>query len=190
MNPDTQPEIKLQIAFPKSSEDQKLQLVDINGSIFAIVYAPLQSLGPVHLNCEDWSIILLSPIHSKSNILISAVNVICLSDIFSEEGHVSIHASNKLVKFTQRSHEKVSEMGEKGEFYFQDDPAALLQFYRLFEGAVKGVKEGSAEKLTEAQQRFIMGICLLASKIGQDPEITVSKVLEIWNIQDFCDVVL
>jgi hypothetical protein len=181
---------KLLITFPESSEDHRLQLVGINGAIFAIVYSPLESLGPIRLHCEEWSLVLLAPIKSKSNILISAVNIICLSEITSEEGNINIHASNRLVKFADlfKPAEKVCEMGERGEFQFHDDPGAFLYFYRLFEGIVNSVRNTSAELLSQAQQQFIAALCTLADKIKEKSgNLDLFKVLSLWNIPHLKD---
>lgn len=178
-------QIKLQIAFPKSSEDHRLQMVEINGSIFAIVHGPLESLGPVHLQCEDWSLVLLAPIKSKKGVVISAINVICLNEIESEEGFVNIYASNRLVKFAHhtKTPEKVLEIGERGEFRFEDDPATFLRYYRLFEHVASSVREENSDSFFEAQQKFIMSLCALASKIeGKTENLNLHRVLEIWNI--------
>lgn len=182
---DRQSDAKLQITFPKSSEDHRLQLVDINGSIFAIVHSPLESLGPIRLYCEDWSLILLAPLKSTTNIVISARNVICLSEIASEEGNVSIHASNQLVKFAHsiKSPFKICEMGERGEFQFNDDPAALLYYYRLFHSIVSRLHTGGPESFSEVQHKFIMSLCTLADKIeGKPGSLNLRKVLDIWGI--------
>lgn len=182
-NNDVQIDAKLEIAFPKSNEDHRLQLVGINGSIFAIVHSPLESLGPISLKCDEWSLVLLAPIKSKTNIVISAINVICLSEIASEEGNVNIHASNRLVKFAHLTSEKVCEMGERGEFQFDDDPGAFLHYYRLFESIVSCVHQGSADSISEAQQKFIMSLCSLADKIEGKPEnLNLHKVLGIWDV--------
>jgi hypothetical protein len=176
---------KLQISFPKSSEDHRLQLVDINGSIFAILFSPLESEGPIRLDCSNWSLVLLAPIKSKTNVLISGINVICLSEIISEEGMMNIHASNRLVKFAGHTKKsaKVCEMGESGEFRFHDDPAAFLFYYRLFENLVKSVHLKSDQGVQEAQQRIIMGLCSLAQKIDANAnDLSIHKVLNIWNI--------
>ncbi len=176
---------KLLITFPKSSEDHRLQLIEINGAIFAIVYAPLESLGPIRLNCEQWSVVLLAPLKSKSNILVSAINIICLSEIASEEGSVNLHASNRLVKFANlfKPSEKVCEMGECGEFQFDDDPGAFLYYCRLFGNIVSSAHNGSLDLLSQAQQQFIAGLCTLADKIEGKPEsLDFHKVLNIWNI--------
>ncbi len=176
---------KLQISFPKSDKDHRLQLVEINGSIFAIVHSPLESLGPICLNCEEWSLVLLAPIKSKTNILISAINVICLNEIASEEGNVNVHATNRLVKFahSMKPLEKVCEMGERGEFQFDDDPGAFLYYYRLFEGIVSSIREGSSASFSDAQQKLIMCLCTLADKIEKKPEnLNLHQVLDIWNV--------
>lgn len=173
------------LGFPESSEDHRLQLVGINGAIFAIVYAPLESLGPIRLNCEEWSLILLAPLKSRSNILVSAINVICLGEVISEEGHVNVHASNRLVRFAGllKPEEKVTEMGERGEFQFGDDPGALLYYYRLFEGIVTSVRSGNLDLLPQAQQQFITALCALADKIEESPgNLDLHKVLDIWKI--------
>lgn len=179
---------KLLITFPESREDHRLQLVGINDAIFAVVHSPLESLGPIHLHCEDWSLVLLAPLKSKADIQISAINVICLSEIASEEGCVNVHASNRLVKFAPISQpsEKVTERGERGEFYFKDDPATLLYCYRLFNGIVGDVRNKSPEMITKAQQRFIAALCTLADKIeGNSENLNLQKVLDIWNIPHY-----
>ena len=175
---------KLQMGFPKCNEDHRLQLVEINGSMFAILHALLESEGPIALHCEEWSLILLAPIKSKSNILISAINVICLSEIESKEGVINLHASNRLVKFAQLiKSDKVSEMGECGEFEFDDDPGAFLNYFRLFESVLRGIHTNTSESTAEAQQKFIGSLCSLAEKIedSKDP-LTLGKVLSCWNI--------
>lgn len=180
-----QTDVQLQCSFPKSNEDHRLQLIEINGSIFAVVHSPLESLGPISLHCEEWSLILLAPIKSKTNIFISAINVICLNEIASEEGQLSIHATNRLVKFTPcvKSPEKISEMGERGEYHFHDDPGALLYFYRLFETIVSCAREGKTDSFSQAQQAFITGLCTLADKIEKKPEnLNLKKVLSLWGI--------
>lgn len=176
---------KLAIAFPKSNEDHRFQLVEINGSIFAIVHSPLESLGPIRLYCEEWSLVLLAPIKSKTNILITGKNIICLSEIVSEEGTVNIHASNRLVKFADliKPLEKLCEMGERGEFQFDDDPGVFLHYYRLFDGIVNLVRNGSLDSFPEAQQKFITSLCSLADKIEKGSEnLDLKKVLSIWDI--------
>ena len=181
---------KLLITFPKSSEDHRLQLVGINGAIFAIVHSPLESLGPIHLSCEEWSLVLLAPLKSKSNIQVSAINIICLSEIASDEGTVNIHASNRLVKFPGlfKSPEKVCEMAECGEFQFDDDPGAFLYYYRLFERIVSSVRSGSPDLISQAQQQVITGICTLADKIKASVEnLDILKVMDIWNIPHLKD---
>lgn len=175
----------LQISFPKSSEDHRLQLVGINGAIFAIVHLPLESKGPIRLYCEDWSLVLLAPLKSKSNILVSGINVICLNEITSEEGNVNIHASHRLVKFGDlfKPSEKVCELGESGEFQFKDDPGAFLYTYRTFESILRSVRSGSLESFSQAQQQLIAVLCTLADKIeGKQENLDLHKVLDIWNI--------
>lgn len=174
----------MQIIFPKCSEDHRLQLVNINGAIFAIVYSPLESLGPIRLYCEEWSLILLAPLKSKSNIVVTATNLICLSEIASEEGHVNVHASNRLVKFGDlfKPLEKVSEIGERGEFQLDADLGTVLYYYRLFEGIVTSIRDGSPDLISQAQQQFIAGLCTLADKIGKDENLDLNKVLAGWNI--------
>ena len=180
-----QPDAKLQIAFLKSNEDHRLQLVEINGSIFAILHSPLESLGPINLSCQDWSLVLLAPIKSKTNILISAINIICLNEIASEDGNVNVHASNRLVKFAHliKPPEKVCMMGERGEFQFDDDPGAFLHYYRLFESIVSSARNESLDSFSEAQQKFIISLCTLADKIKEKPEnLNLHNVLAIWDI--------
>lgn len=177
---------KLEISFPKSSEDRRLQLVAINGAVFAIIHSPLESDGPIQLYCDAWSLIILAPIKTKSNIVISAINVICLNEIESLEGIVNIHASNRLVKFAHmlKPAEKVDAIVEGKEFQFEDDPGALLHYHRLFKNILKIVSEENLEAFPEAQQMFIMSLCTLADKIEKTKEnLDLHKVLEIWNIQ-------
>lgn len=177
--------IKLQIAFPKSDEDHRLQLVGINGSIFAILFAPLESQGPINLHCEEWSLIILAPIKSKSSIVISAINVICLNEIVSEEGCVSIQASNQLVKFAHEVNpsEKRIERGEQGEFQFADDPTLFMYFYRLFESVIDDVRNKVLDALPEAQKQFLVALCALSDKIEGKPEKRdLEKVLKLWGI--------
>ncbi len=181
----TQSNVQLQISFPKSNEDRRLRLININGSIFALIYCPLDSLGPIRLNCEDWSLILLAPVKSKTNILISAINIICLSEIVSEEGNVNVHASNRLIKFASLNGvpEKLCEMGENGEYSLDDDPGAFLHYYQLFDSIADKISDATPDSFSEAQQKFITALCSLAGKIeGNSEELTLRKVLDIWNI--------
>jgi hypothetical protein len=184
-NDNITPDAKLLIEFPKSQEDHRLQLVVINGSIFAIVHSPLESLGPIVLNCEEWSLIILAPIKSKTNILISAINIICLNEIESEEGNVSVHATNQLVKLGNlfKPHGKVCEMGEGGEFQFNDDLGALMHYHRLFHSIVSSARTATPESFSEAQQKFIMSLCSLADKMeGGADNLDLQKVLSLWKI--------
>jgi hypothetical protein len=180
-------DVKLQIGFPKSSEDHRLQLIEINHSIFAIVHGPLESLGPIALHCEEWSLVLLSPIKSKTNILISAINVICLNEIASEEGVVNIHASNRLVKLTSliTAPGTICEMGERREFQLDDNPGTLLHYYRLFDGIISHVRSANPDDLAEAKQKVIMGLCTLADKMSEKTDhLNLRDVLKIWGISD------
>lgn len=177
--------ISMQIAFPKSDEDHRLQLVSVNGAIFAIFFGPLESNGPINLLCDGWSLVLLSPVKSKSNIMIAADNVICLNEIVSEEGNVNVHASNQLVKFAHSEHlsEKVIERGEKGEFQFSDDPTVFMYFYRLFESIVADVRNEVMDSIPEAQKNFIVALCALSDKInGKAEQRNLQKVLEFWGV--------
>lgn len=175
----------MQIAFPKSSEDHRLQLIEINGSIIAIVHSPLESLGPIQLNCEEWSLVILAPIKSKSDILISAINVICLNQIASEEGSLKISASNQFVKFAHliNSSDQIEEVGSCGKIEFEDDPGAFLHYHRLFEGIVSCSRRGDPDSLFEAQQKLIMSLCTLADKIqGKPGNLNLQEVLGFWQI--------
>jgi hypothetical protein len=177
---------KLEVSFPKSSEDKKLQLVGINGSIFAIVFANLESDGPINLHCEDWSLILLAPIKSKTDIVVSGINVISLNDIQSAQGTTSVRASNLLVKFTSAINysEKVHEIGEAGQYQFNDDPSSFLTYFKLFNSVINNVRnvEPSQEAFLEARQKFIMCLCALAAKIEGKTDLNIKQVLEIWKI--------
>lgn len=175
---------QLKINFLKSNEDHRLRLVEINGAIFAILHSPLESSGPIQLYCEDWSLVLLAPVKSKTNIVVSAINLICLNEISSEEGNVNIQAANRIVKFSNvKATGSISELGQVGEFQYNDDPGALLYFYKLFAGIINNINVGSLESFSEAQQQFIAGLCTLADKMENKPEnLDISKVLKIWNI--------
>ena len=179
-------EARLQIAFPKSSEDHRLQLVEINGAIFAILHSPLESQGPIRLLCEDWSLILLAPIKSETNILISAINVMCLNEIVSEGGSVNIHATHRLVTcahLIKSGQMNVSLMAEHGEFDFDDDPGAFLFHYRLLNEIMSCARKGTQESFSEAQHKFMTSLCTLADKMEGKPEnLNLRKVLDIWAI--------
>lgn len=180
-----EPQIKLQIGFPKSDQDHRLQLVEINGSIFAILHAPLESDGPINLQCEEWSLVLLAPIRSKTDIEVSAINVICFNEIESEEGTVNIHASNRLVKFATSSKQlqKIHETAEHGKFQFDDDPGFFLSYFKLFNLVINKARAESLESLSEAQKNFIVSLCGLAEKIeGKAESLNIVKVLQIWDV--------
>lgn len=181
----TEKSSNLSISFPKSSEDHRLRLIGINDALFAIIFAPLESLGPINLDCGEWSLVLLAPVKSKTNISISATNIICLNEVSSEEGSVSLYASNRLVRFPDllKPLEKVSEVGERGKFHFGDDPGALLYFFKLFEGIVSNIHDGSPEMCSQAQQQVIRGLCTLADRIkGTSDPLVLLDVLSLWNI--------
>ena len=177
-------DIGLEIAFPSSDEDHRLQLVGINGSVFAILHRPLESDGPIHLNCEDWSLILLAPIKSKKDVVITGVNVISLSTIESEEASVTIEASNQLVNISPsvKSALESSVKGKSGE-YRLDDPGIFLNYFQMFNKIVSGAREASPESLAEAQKRIITVLCTLAEKIeGKAKDMNIHRVLGIWDI--------
>ncbi len=179
------PNTKLRISFPKSSEDHRLQLVEINGSIFAIVHSPLESDGPIRLDCSDWSLVILAPIKSKSHVLLSAINIICLNHVIAEEGGLNVHASNQLVKFKDlfESKEVICERGKRPLLEFGDDPCRALFYYRMFEDIVSHAKSGTPDSFFEAQQEFIKALCVLADTIEDKREsLNIHKVLNIWNI--------
>ncbi|WP_068466787.1 hypothetical protein [Candidatus Protochlamydia phocaeensis] len=174
---------KLKIGFPTSTEDRRLQLVDINGSIFAIVYSPLESNGPIRLECEDWSLILLAPIKSKTDIVISAINIIRFNTIESEEGVVNISASNQLVNFASPMTSLAYETGERGAFQFED-PAALFNYSQLFNKVVAFARgENLDSSFSEAQKNFMMGLCAIAKKMEPNTEdLNLPRVFGIWDI--------
>ncbi len=183
---DQQLNIKLQIGFPKCSEDHRLQLVSINGSIFAILHAPLESDGEIQLLCNDWSLVLLAPIKSKTNIHISAINVICLNEIESKEGTVSIQALHHLIKLTPptKPSEKVVETAKQMLFQV-DDSAALFTAFQLFNKIVQNVRLRMQESLDNAKLNFITALCLLAEKcIGKTTQLHLKPVLNFWDIID------
>lgn len=178
-------EVKLQVAFPKSSEDHRLQLVIINGSVFAILHSPLESNGPINLYCEPWSLILLAPIKSKADVQISAINIICLSEINSEEGTVNIHASNRLVKLAPSStpSEKMHETAKGGEFHLCDNQADSLICSQIFNNVISCAHAEDPDSFLEAQQKFIGGLCFLAEKMeGKTAPLNINSVLGIWDI--------
>ncbi len=176
--------IKIKVNFPKSSEDHRLQLVSINGSIFAILHSPLESDGPINLHCEDWSLVLLAPIKSKANIIISAINVICLNEIQSKEGIVNIQASHRLVKLTP-SIKPIEKVYETAKYAVSqvNDPAALLTCFQLFNKVIQGANEDDQASFVEAQHQFITVLCVLAEKIeGKAVQLNIQPVLQIWDI--------
>ena len=82
--------------------------------------------------------------------------------------------------------EKSCQMGECGEFQFNDDPGAFLFYYRLFESIVSVVQQGNPDAFQEAQTKIIMGLCALAEKIeGKTNDLSIHKVLTIWKIASF-----
>lgn len=177
-------DIKLQITFPKSSEDHRLQLVEINGSIFAMISSPLESNGPINLYCEDWSLILLAPIRSQVDVSISAINIICMNEIVSEQGIVKIHASHRLMKYAPaiKSPVDIKTTSNHGEFQFSEDPAAFLNF-QLFHNLLSLVHDESSNATIEAQKKFMAALCVLAEKIeGKRENLNLQRVLEIWDI--------
>lgn len=179
-------DVKLQVNFPKSSEDHRLQLVSINGSIFAILHSPLESNGPINLLCEDWSLVLLAPIRSKTHIHISAINILCLNEIKSEEGIVHLQASNRLVKLTPsiKPSDKLFESAKHPVIQL-DDPAVLLTCFQLFNKVVQGAIENNQASFVEARHQFITTLCLLAEKIvGKTAQLNIQPVLKIWDILD------
>ena len=175
--------VKLQINFPKSNEDHRLQLIEINGAIFAILHSPLESNGPIHLNCKDWSLVLLAPIRSKAEVIISAINIICLNEIQSEEGIIEIQAVNQLVRLTPciKTSEKV-DIKSANEFQLEDDPGTFLKYFQLFNHIVSGARDPNPTHL-KAQQQVILTLCALAEKIeGKTNSLNIQKVLDIWDI--------
>lgn len=186
-NDPAQNNLKLQIAFPKSDEDHRLQLIKIDEAIFAIVHSPLESNGPIQLKCEEWSLILLSPIKSKTNIVISAINLICLNEIESQEGLINIHTSKHFVKFGPliKPSEKTSTITGGGEYQFDSDVGAVLYYYRLYQEVINDIHTGTPESLAKAQQQFITSLCAIAAKIENDSkELNLQKVLHFWGISN------
>ena len=184
-NENIQLETKVSIAFPKSSEDHRLQLVEINGAIFGLLHSPLESQGPIRLFCDEWSLILLAPIKSKTHVVISAANLICLSEIASEEGNINLHASSQLVNFTHpaQSSGVVCQMGEKGEFLFPDDLGSLVYYYRVFDQMIPLIRSTTPSSFSDAQQMFIAILCTLANKIKGNPgNLALHQVLDVWGI--------
>lgn len=176
--------IKLQVAFPKSDQDHRLQLVAVNSSIFAIIHAPLQSDGDINLNCEDWNLILLSPINSKKKVQISAINLFCFSEIAAQE-EIEIAVSKRLVTFSSpQSPKKVHESIGVEKSSFGDDPACLLQQVKLLNGLLTCIHDSNPDALLEAQTRFITFLCTLAEKIeGNQQKLNIQNVLTFWNIE-------
>ena len=182
---DLMPNISLHISFPKSNQDHRLQLIEINGVIFAIVHAPLESEGPIRLECDDWNLILLSSIKSRSDVLISGINVIRFNTIESDEGSLSITASNKLINFnsTAKAGMDVCECGKSQEIRFDDDPAAFIHYFKSFNQILEKLHANSSDSFSMAQKKFIETLCTLAAKItGEKDNITIHRVLGIWDI--------
>lgn len=181
----TSPHLSLQISFPKSSEDHRLQLVVINGTIFAVFYAPLESKGPIRLDCEEWNLILLAPIRSETHIVISGKNVVCLSEITSKEGNINIHATKRLLKFSHliKPSEKYCEFAEGSEHSFDEDPGLLLYLHRTFLEIVRCQRSAIPDAIPEAQQKMIACLSTLADKVAdKKKELNLSAVLKIWDI--------
>jgi hypothetical protein len=177
--------VKLRISFPVSNEDHRLQLVEINGAIVAILHAPLKSNGPIKLHCQDWSLVLLAPIVSKSDVEISAINIICLNEIQSEEGSINIQASNHLVELTPciKPSEKILAWGKCGEHRYGDDPGTFLKYFQLYNKVVQGARDTTPSASTEAQQNFLLSLCALANKItGKTEGLNIHSVLDFWDI--------
>lgn len=181
--------VKMHISFPKSDEDHRLQLVKINDSIFAILYSTLESDGPINLHCEDWSLILLAPIKSKANIVISAINIFCFNEISSEEATVTVHATNRLVKMVSSSkpQEKVYETGDIQQFELKQEAqtAAFLNYFHLFNKTVIHAHGDDSDSFVQAQQSFIQGLCSIAALLEEKREdLDIHKVLKLWNIAE------
>jgi hypothetical protein len=179
------PDVKLEIAFPRSDKDYRIQLVKINNSIFAIVHSPLESQGPIHLDCPDWSLVLLSPIKSKVGVEISAINLICLNTIESQESNIKLNALNRLVKFGEvlKPSANLTETAEGGVFHVTDELGSGFYFHQLFHGIIKSIHSDTPEAVSEAQQDFITCLCAVAGKMEKTTDLLdLQKVLNIWNI--------
>lgn len=175
----------LKISFPESSEDNKLQLVDINGSIFAIFISPLESNGPIHLNCEDWNLILSTPIKSEQDVVISGNHIVCLSDISSNEENVQINADNLLVSFTSLKNSSGKRFKSRAlkKVQFIDDHSSVLSFSQLIYSVVTGARSGDPSSISEAQKNFVVILCMLAHKIKKtDKNLSLKECLDVWNI--------
>lgn len=175
----------MEIVFPKSSKDRYLQLVGINGSVFAIVHSPLESNGPIHLQCDDWSLILLAPIKSKSDVIIEGINVIRLNSVESIEGNASITASNQLVNIssTIKAGLGFSEVAKCGEHRLDDESGTLMNYLKLFYDIVKNIYTDTPDSISEAQSKFISSLCTLMAKAkGKKEGMTMHQILGFWDI--------
>lgn len=176
---------QLKISFPESSEDNKLQLVDINGSIFAIIHSPLESHGPIHLNCEDWNLILLAPIKSDADIVISGEHIICLSEISSKKEKVKIHASNKLVSFISMKNASGNKFDVQAlkKIQFDDDHSTILHLVQLLQGVVLSARSADPSSIAQAQKNFVVALCTLSHKVkGTDKNLTLKECLDVWDV--------
>lgn len=176
---------RLKISFPKSSEDHRLQLIEINGSIFAIFYSELESNGPINLHCEEWSLFLLAPIKSKADIQISGKNIFCFNEIQSEEASVNVHAANRLVKMTPliQPQERLDAWGKKGESDLTNDPSTFFNYFQALHKIVTQIHEKTPESFAEAQNTFLTILYALAGKVeGKMENLNIHRVLGIWDI--------
>ncbi|MDN3506670.1 MAG: hypothetical protein P0S96_05530 [Simkaniaceae bacterium] len=176
---------ELKVTFPKSSEDSRLQLAEINGSIFAILHSSLESDGPINLYCEEWNLILLAAVKSKKKVAISAINLICLNEITSESGEIFIHTSKRFVNLVepQSPPRKDFEVFAQDEDTLYDQMGALLYHHQAFKDIISKARSKKSSAIAEAQKTFIASLCALADKVtGGVKELTIPKVLKFWGI--------
>ncbi len=166
--------IGVEISFPSSEEDHRLQLVLVNDAIFAILFAPLESKGPIQLHCEEWNLILLAPIKSKKEVVVRAENIARFATIESETEEVRVEANKELVDLSPDSLQKTVE----------SDADFFVNYFQLCQKIVQKAREDSSEALAEAQKRVLTALCLLAQKAsGKQKELTIEGVLDFWGIE-------
>lgn len=175
----------LKIDFPTSSEDHRLQLVQINGSVFAILHSPLESMGPINLLCEDWSLVLLAPIRSEKKVEIKAINIIALNEVRSQTDEITIEATNRLLQLSvpPSPAENVIIEGKGGQYQYDDDPSTFIKYFQLFTAIITHARANTPEGFSEAQQKTLLALCALAEKMeGGIMTLTIQRVLKMWNI--------
>lgn len=178
--------LNLWISFPSCDEDHRLQLVDVNGTMFAVLFGPLSSEGPINLQCEDWNLILVAPIRSAADVHIQGVNVACLGQVESTGGQVSIEAAQRLIYHGASVESRLPRRceGGLGEWFAEPGDGLFADLQQLLMKMVPLAREGTKEAQEEARQRFLSALCALAQWTAADrsKELSMLRVMETWGI--------